>query len=76
MPTVKSTLDIRIGLLFKRASGGGLTYTEAYKLHQDLNRMLSSLRSGSRKRTRKSDRAAIRALRAKIVKKYLLSPHK
>lgn len=67
-----SPLDVRIGILAKQAHKSGLSYSEACDLHEDLNRLLSSLRSGGRKRTRKSDRAMIRALRAKIVKKYRL----
>lgn len=73
---IKSPLDVRIGILAKQAHKSGLTYSEACDLHRDLNRMLSSLRSGGRKRTRKSDRAMIRALRAKVVKKYQLPSRK
>lgn len=70
--STKSPLDVRIDILAKQAHRNGLTYGEACDLHRDLNHMLSSLRSGGRKRTRKSDRAMIRALRAKVVKKYRL----
>lgn len=67
-----SPLDEQINNLAKQAHKRGLTYSDACDLHRDLNRLLSSLRSGGRRRTRKSDRTMIRALRAKVVKNYRL----
>lgn len=67
---LKSSLDERLGALYRRAQSRGLTFGEACDLHREINRMLSSLRSGGRKRTRRSERAALRALRAAIARRY------
>lgn len=65
-----SSLDERLGALHRHAKSKGLTFSEACDLHRAINRMLSSLRSGGRKRTRRSERAALRALRAAIARRY------
>jgi len=63
-------LQDRLSKIYRMSNSQGLTYSEACDLHREINRALSSLRSGGRKRTRRSDRAALRSVRAKIAKRY------